>query len=194
MTVSCKQSMSHELTESAEIATDVIAERHQEEDGADRKLIAIVAMSTMVMALFSAIGALFTGISANDAMLVRTAEILTETRLESARLEVDILTANARLMQALGFEIDEEQVALIERDREEIIEFATEVEEYEVEVEVVMRAHERLAVGVTLLSVAITLGGMALVTRRKFVWYGGLFLSVIGAGYVITGLQTHLLY
>jgi hypothetical protein len=114
--------------------------------------------------------------------------------LESARLEVDILTANARLMQALGFEIDEEQVALIERDREEIIEFATEVEEYEVEVAVVMRAHERLAVGVTLLSVAITLGGMALVTRRKFVWYGGLFLSVIGAGYVITGLQTHLLY
>jgi len=158
--------MSHELTESAEIATDVIAERHQEEDGADRKLIAIVAMSTMVMALFSATGALFAGISANDAMLVRTAEILTETRLESDRLEVDILTANARLMQALGFEIDEEQVALIERDREETIEFATEVELDEAEVEVVMRAHERLAVGVTLLSIAITLGGMALTRRR----------------------------
>lgn len=186
--------MSHDLTESAEIAADVIAERHQEEAGADRKLIAIVAMSTMVMALFSAIGALFAGISANDAMLVRTAEILTETRLESDRLEVDILTANARLMQALGFEVDEEQVALIERDREEMIEFATEVELDEAEVEVVMRAHERLAVGVTLLSIAITLGGMALVTRRRPVWYLGLALSVAGAGYVITGLQTHLLY
>ena len=185
--------MSHDLTESAEIAADVIVEKHQEEDGGDKKLISIVAVSTMIMALFSAVGALFAGISANDAMLVRTAEILTKTQLESDRLEVDILTANARLMQALGFEINEEQVALVERDREEMIEFATEVELYEAEVEVVMRAHERLAVGVTLLSIAITLGGMALVTRLKPVWYLGLVLSVAGAGYVILGLHAHLL-
>lgn len=187
--------MAHDLTESAEIAADVIAERRleqEQEKESEKKFVGIVAMSTMVMALFSAIGALFAGISANDAMLVRTAEILTETRLETDRLEIDILAGNALMLEALGLEVDEEMLAQIEIDREEMAEFAAEVEFAEDEVELVMVAHERLAVGVTLLSIAITLAGMALVTRRRPIWYLGLGLSVVGAAYVVVGLQTHL--
>ena len=187
--------MAHDLTESAEIAADVIAERRleqEQEKESEKKFVGIVAMSTMVMALFSAIGALFAGISANDAMLVRTAEILTETRLETDRLEIDILAGNALMLEALGLEVEEEMLARIAEDREEMEEFAAEVEFAEDEVELVMVAHERLAVGVTLLSIAITLGGMALVTRRRPIWYLGLGLSVVGAAYVVVGLQTHL--
>ena len=42
--------------------------------------------------------------------------------------------------------------------------------------------------GVTLLSIAITLSGMAIIADRKIVWHVGIFFGAIGCGFVAWGI------
>lgn len=186
--------MSSELEESAEAAAEVIQEElaHSKVSEAEMKWIGMVAISTMVMALFSAMGALMAGITANEAMLARTSEILTELKVQTDRLEADLFASNLELISVLGAEEDEAKLEQIKRLREEEEALSETVKEEEEEVGSVMEAHERFAIGVTLLSVAVTLSGMAVVSLRRRIWHCALLIALLGGGFVAVGLVSKL--
>ena len=48
--------------------------------------------------------------------------------------------------------------------------------------------HAIFAIGITLLSVAITLTGMAIIAQHKLPWVTGLVLGGAGCGFVVYGL------
>lgn len=50
-------------------------------------------------------------------------------------------------------------------------------------------AHVIFAIAVTLLSVGITLGGMAMIARKRFLWIIGLVFGVGGAVSLVFGLR-----
>jgi len=51
-------------------------------------------------------------------------------------------------------------------------------------------AHELFAIATTLLSVAITLTGMAVIVKRERIWYIGLCIGGVGAVILFWGLAT----
>mgnify|MGYP001166280400 FL=1 len=52
--------------------------------------------------------------------------------------------------------------------------------------------HNIFALGVTLLSIAITLSGMAIVVDRPLLWHVGIVLGVAGSGLVARGIVRYL--
>jgi hypothetical protein len=93
--------MSSELGETAEAARELIVEEMQEKTET-AEWVRKVALSAIVMALISAIGALLAGITANESLMERTEEILEVSRLESDRLHVEVLRSKHDVLRALG--------------------------------------------------------------------------------------------
>lgn len=181
--------MAFELEESAEVAVEAIMEECVVggENGPEMKWIGMVAISTMIMALFSALGALMVGSTANEMLLSRTSEIIAEVKMENDRLEADIISVNVDLLTALGRDAEAKKLGEIKRDRDEMEELSAVVSEKESEAGEALEAHEKFGIGLTLLSVAVTLSGMALISRRRPVWYVALLIAVGGVVFVVMG-------
>jgi hypothetical protein len=180
--------MSSELEEAADMAVERIREEMDGEGGSRDGLTKWVALSTMVMALLSALGALMAGITANEVMVERTTELLQTSEESADRLDVEMLRSKHAILVSLGEVPDPGEAARIagyEADQEAL---AAETSGEESEVGTSLAAHERFALGVTLLSVAITLSGVTLVTKRKAAWGVGLSAAAVGVAFLAAGM------
>ena len=148
-----------------------------------------VALSTLLMALLSATGALMAAISAHESLLERSQEILDFVTLETDRLEIEVLQSKHEILRQLDETPAEGDLARIEAYREEEAELAEAVLEEEDLVAATTHAHLVFAVAVTLLSIGITLGGMAIIARQRFLWLIGLVFGVAGAVSVALGFR-----
>lgn len=177
-----------ELQESAEFASDVI----KDEAGAEEKpeWIAWTAIFAMVLALFSAVGALFAGISANEALLERTEEIAENADRNRDRIRLDLVKQSQLIAELIGKESDADAQKRIDAFEVQIEALNEETNIDEKEFVAAMRTHDILAIGVTILSIAITLCGMAMVTLAKPVWHCGFVLGIAGIGFVTYGFYT----
>ena len=147
-----------------------------------------VALSTLLMALLSATAALMAAIAAHEALLERSQEILDFVAAETDRLEIEIIESRRAVLQGLG-EIPVESQAQLEADRGEEARDIELAAEDELRVQRATSAHLVFAVAVTLLSIGITLGGMAVIARRRFLWIVGLGFGVAGAVAVVVGFM-----
>ena len=171
--------MAYEMDESSDVAKEIMQEQvehHQQSDPwVDR-----VALSAMIMALFTALSGLFAGITANALVVERTQEILVVEKLEAERLTIQILRSKHELLSALEHKPDEKEVELIKKYEKNIKKFAQQLIQEEGEVRHTLHEHEMFAIAVTVLSVAITLSGIALVSRGKTMWKIGLAFGFAG--------------
>lgn len=177
--------MASEFTEAADAAQDLIKEELLK---GESQWISRVALSTMVMALLSALGALLAGVTSNELITERTKEILEVSQLEADRIHVELLKSKHEILTSLGTAVDNSEVEEIRKYQDEIEELKTEIEAEESKVQITIFEHELFAFGVTLLSIAITLSGISLVAKRKRIWAAGLVIGVIGAGLVGIGV------
>jgi hypothetical protein len=181
--------MASELEDPAETARELISgewvsnSKEERSDWTSR-----VALSTMVIALFSAVGALLAGITANESLLKRTEEILEVSKLESDRLDIEFLKSKHEILTALGETPDIGEVERIRRYEEETGELKTSVDDDEPRIRTAMYEHELFATAVTLFSMAITLSGMSLIAKRRFLWMVSLTFAVVGSGFLGFGL------
>ena len=67
------------------------------------------------------------------------------------------------------------------RKRNDVKKLSAEAELDEAQVEQTLLEHEMFAIAVTLLSVAITICGIALLSRHRVLWLTGLFFGVAGS-------------
>ena len=178
--------MVSELEESAAAAKDLIMEElHMER--AHSKWTSQLAFSSMIMALLAAVSALLAGITANDSMIQRTTELLEASRLNEIQLSIEVAKSKHEILTSLGKSPDDAEVEKF-RASEAIMKANMEIEESRVEKTVY--EHELFAIGTTLLSMAITLSGLSIVTRRRSLWSVGLVFSAIGVGFVGWGVYT----
>ncbi len=170
-----------ELESTSEHAHELIHE-HAAASHADRSSpgwFTQVALSTLVMALLSALAALLAAISAHESLLERTQEILDFVALDTERLEVEVLRSKHDVLRQLGEEPPVSEVSRVRNYEEEIVAMTKKTAADEEVVRTSTHAHVIFAIAVTLLSVGITLGGMAIISRKRFLWIVGL---VFGAG------------
>jgi hypothetical protein len=171
-----------EVIETAETAQDTVLEAVESKEVGEQhpRWHKQVALTTLVMALLAALGALLAGRTANEALLGRTAEIIEMSRLEGDRLSVETLKSKHEILLALGETPDQAEVKRIKAFEAEMRELDTEAACEEALALSSASAHQILAIGVTMLSLGITLGGMAIVVERKYLWYVGLVFGALG--------------
>jgi len=140
-----------------------------------------VALTTLIMALLAALGGLLAGITADEALLARTKEIIEMNNLNSDRLYVETLKSKHGILIALGETPEPVEVQTVAAFEEDVRELGSEAAREERLVLGASSTHMIFATAVTLLSVGITLGGMAVVVERKWLWAVGLGFGAFGA-------------
>jgi hypothetical protein len=181
--------MASEFEESAETAQELISEELAENSREERSdWTSRVALSTMVIALFSAISGLLAGITANESLLERTEEILEVSKLESDYLEVEFLKSKHEILISLGESPDIGEIERISQYEGRMGESKTIREDDEPRIRATIYEHELFATAVTLFSMAITLSGMALVAKRRILWMVSLAFAVVGFGFLGFGV------
>ena len=147
-----------------------------------------VAIGTMLMGLLSALGALLAGMGANEALLTRTQEAIDVSRIQGERLELAVLEAEQTILESLGTELDSDHRRRGQERAQALREQIDRYEEHEARVERALELHEIFALSVTLLAVAISLSGIALVAERKNLWHTGLLMAGLGTAVFAFGL------
>ena len=183
-----------ELTEITETAEDTVLEAVEEpEVGPEEpKWHKHVTLTTLIMALLAALGGLLAGMTANQALLDRTEEIMGVSRLESERAYVETLKSKHEILTILGETPDPSEVAAVAAFEDRMGGLVASTAEDESEVHESADAHEIFAVAVTLLALGITLGGMAIVVERKLLWTVGLTFGALGTIGIGLGVLTML--
>jgi hypothetical protein len=186
------------MPEAPEVETERLHEAiHEELERAGGALLRAVALTTALLAALAALASLRAGATANEALALKT---------EATRLQAEASDQWA-YYQAKGVKaaVQEsvqsswlaagkqppagvaERVRRYGEEQEGIAEKAKEKEQErdarEREAEHLLHLHHRYANAVALFQVAIALGAVAALTRRRLVWLGSL---VVGAGGVVS--------
>jgi len=180
----------HKLESSTEQTRDLVVEEIDSQLG-ERivpKHHTKIALTTMLMALLAAFGALMAGISAQEALIDRTAEIIDVNVKESDRLAIDILKAKHEILISLGEKPDPIEVEQIAKYTREATIRAQKAMAEENIVQSLALPHLIFAVSVTLLSVGIALNGIAMVMDHRMLWLIGVILGILGVIGLVGGV------
>jgi len=172
---------------------ETIDEEIEREGGA---LLRGIALTTAVLAALAAVSALKAGGTANEALALKTeatrlqAEASDQwTYYQAKGLKATITEAEKNTWIALDKTPPEALAKNEERYAEDQRRSKEKAEELEKvrdtmgnEADHLMHHHHYFAQSVALLQVAIALGAVAALTRRRAVWVGSLLLGLIGAG------------
>ena len=171
-----------EIGESTELVEELVLESVKEDAGAHKspRWHKRVALTSLVLALLTALGGLLAGMTAHESLLERTREIIDISRAETDRISVEVLQAKHEILASLGESVDPAEIALLEAYEEEQQELMMEAALEEAQTQVTGYTHLVLAIAVTVLSVGITLGGMAVVVEERLLWIAGLIIGLIG--------------
>ena len=184
------------MPEGPEIDTDNLREAIDEEiEKESSTLLRTVALTTAIFAAFAAIASLQAGGTVNEALSLKTeatrlqAEASDQWAYYQAKgLKATVTELSKNTWTALDKTPPDELTKNQERyvkDQETSKEKAQELEkqrdEKSEEADRLMHRHHFFAQSVALLQVAIALGAVAALTRRRAAWLGSTLLGLIGA-------------
>lgn len=176
------------MPEEIEVPTEHLHETIHEHAEEGPRWIQGVALSAAILAVLAAIASLLAGHHANEAMLEQMQANDVWAFYQAKSIKSSVLDTRLQLLSALGKEVRaEEQGKLATYERE-----SKQIEENGKELETSSRAHMArhnvLARAVTVLQIAIALAAVAVLVRRKSVWFLSLALGVVGAAFTVQAL------
>jgi len=151
-----------------------------------------VALSTAIIAAFAAISSLLAGDHANEAMVSQIESSDQWAFFQAKSIKAAVLSTKIALIESQGKKAeakDEEKIAEYGKEQEEI---KKEAEAKHHEAEVHLKKHKLLAGGVTLLQIAIAVGAISALTKRKIFWGVSLLFGLSGVGFLLTELLSAL--
>ena len=178
-----------ELEETAEFAKDLIREELLK-DGEEEKYrwFDKVGLSATIMALLVAVGALLASYTSDELMIERTEEILEISYMEADRIDIELLKTKHAILLSLGESVDNLEIEKINKYQDEIEQFKSDTENEESKFVQTFFENKVFAIGVTLLSIALTLSGMSMISKSKKIWIVGLGFGLIGASFIGVGI------
>ena len=178
--------MDEEISETAECGIDLTIVSQREDAG--RRWLEFAAFSCLLMAMVMAVGALLAGMTANEALISRQKQIAELSEANFLLLEHKIVENRVFYMKIedMGIAPDmKQEMEEWKRRGEKLTEHAkVDVEESEA----VFHIHEILVIGVTILSLAISLTGLATLVKRPKIWYISLVVAIVGVVFVANGV------
>jgi hypothetical protein len=159
---------------------------HEGQENKDRWVL-YVALSTAVIAVLAAITGLLAGDHADEAMLAQIKASDQWAFYQAKSIKSETISTSNKILIALGktpAAKDTAKIASNKKDQEEIMEKA---KDFQKESDEHVGKHRILARGVTLFQVAISIGAIAIITKRKGLWYGSLIFAAVGIFFLLQG-------
>ncbi|MBS2026524.1 MAG: DUF4337 domain-containing protein [Deltaproteobacteria bacterium] len=148
-----------------------------------------VALSSAILAVVAALAALFAGHYANDAMIERIEAGDKWSYYQAKSIKESVLRTKVATIEAMGKPVDPKDEKKIEKYEDEQGEIQAEANKLTDESEAHLTQHTRLAGSVTFFQVAIALGAIAVLTKRKELWFASLLVGLLGAGTMAYGFM-----
>lgn len=177
------------MSEEIEVATEHLQETLQEklnEEGG--RWIMYVAMTAAILSVLAAAAALFAGHHANEATLSQIKASNAWSYYQAKGVKSYVLSMKVSLLKDLDKPVDPkdlEKIATITNEQSEIKKEATNLED---ESKLHLMRHVPLSAAVTFFQVSIALCALTVLTKRRYLYYGSLLLSVIGLIFFVKGL------
>jgi hypothetical protein len=148
-----------------------------------------VALCSAVLAVAAAIASLKAGHAANEAILLQAKSSNQWAYFQSKSIKEAVLASKVDLIKALGKKVDEKDAEKLADYAKEKAEIQEEAKKQSDESDHEMEIHVILAKAVTFFQIAIALSAMAVLTKKRFLWYSGMGLGVVGAFLLFHGLS-----
>jgi hypothetical protein len=176
--------------EEIEVPTEHLHEQIQEKaEEQKEKWILYVALSTAFMAVLAAVAGLLAGHHANEALIERVKASDQWSFYQSKNLKAEVLASTDKILRTLSptppKEDNSQQIARYEKDKETIKKTAEEAEKSS---EAHLSMHVPLATAVTCFQIAIAISAIAILTRKRRLWFGGMILTIIGIVFLLMGI------
>jgi hypothetical protein len=173
------------MPEEIEVPTEHLHEAlHEEAEGHGPGWISKVALSAAVLAVTAAVAALLAGHHANEAMLEQMQATDQWAYYQAKGIKGSLVENKLDMLAAVGKEAKEDDRKKIERYKEEQKEIEEKAKELERSSDQHMHRHVIFARAVTTYQVAIALSAIAVLSRKKLLWFVGLALGAIGTGFL----------
>ncbi|MGD0898323.1 MAG: DUF4337 domain-containing protein [Thermoguttaceae bacterium] len=147
-----------------------------------------VALTAAVLAVLAAVTALLAEHHADEAMLlqIRASDMWGYYQAKATQLE--ILEAKRALLEALGKTPDPETQRKQAHHKDKQADLKAEAEKLQEESKHHLEAHGPLSRGVTMFQVAIAVGAISVLTRRKGFWYLAFGFGLAGVAFLVRGI------
>jgi len=176
-----------DYSESIHEQSDEHAHHIMHESGGKEKWVIWVALSTAVIAVFAAITGLLAGTSADESMLAQIKASDQWALYQAKGIKADLLTSTNHMIVIMGKTPDTADVAKVKRERAEQVVIMVEANELQKESKKHVAKHEVFSRGVTIFQIAIAIGAISILTKRRILWIVSLGFAVIGIFFFIQG-------
>jgi hypothetical protein len=185
------------MPEGPEVDTDKLREAIDEEiEKEGGALLRTIAVTTSLFAAIAAISSLQAGGTVNEALAQKTDAAVLQAKAsdqwayyQAKGLKATVTELSKNTWVALDKPAPDELAKSLEKytedqksSREKAEEFEKQRDEKNEEAEHLMHHHHFYAQSVALLQVAIALGAVAALTRKRLVWVGSALLGAVGCG------------
>ncbi len=176
--------------EEMEDPTESLQEKiHEKAEEEKERWTLYVALSTACIAVFAAIAGLLAGHHANEAVIDRQKSGDQWNYYQAKGIKSEIAAATDKILRALSAKpVPEDSKAAVERYEKEKEEIKMNAEELDKSSEDHLAKHVTLSKAVTIFQIAIAISAIAILTRRKILWYAGIALTVAGVVFFIIGV------
>ncbi len=167
--------------ESPEVPTEHLHEHmeHHAKHGGERWMLG-VALSSALLAALAAVGSLQAGHHANEAMVAQIESANEWSHFQSKSIKESQLKSKMDILEALNkpaTPADKTKLEEYKTDKEEIQKLA---EERKVESKHELTTHQIFARSVTLFQIAISIGAISALTKRRRFWLFSLGCGAVG--------------
>lgn len=176
-----------------DIGVDAVIEHQREKQTADKaRWESWVALSASLLAVLSAIAALYATFAADEAAIAESKETVIAAYASGAEASYHIMQTKVEILQAWGKpvnETDEAQMNEHELKLRKLLEKSRSDDrkgghEY--------KTHDLLMIAVALFQLSTLLGGLAVVVQRPALWMLGMSFTLGGAWFMIRGMAEYL--
>ena len=174
--------------EEIEVPTEHLHEHieHGVEESKEKWILG-VALSSAFLAALAAVSSLMAGFHANEAMIQRIKSSDQWSYYQAKGIKSAVLSSKLELLKSLKKPVSEQDEQKVEQYKEDQEKISEDAKKFEEDSEDHLKHHETLAHSVTLFQVAIAVGAIAALTRRKTFWLVSMGFGAIGLVFFILG-------
>jgi len=164
------------------------AEHAAHEGGGKDKWVIYVAMTTALIAVLAAITGLLAGDHADEAMLSQIHASDQWAFYQAKSIKSDVIAQGDKLMLALGKKTSPQDSAKISSNKADQVKIMAEAKAAEKESHEHSAKHKILARGVTLFQIAIAIGAISIIVKRKPLWVVSVAFAAAGIYFFVQGV------
>lgn len=168
---------------------EAIHEKAEEKKEEREKWALGVALSTAVMAVLAAIAGLLSGHHVNEAMIEQIKSSDQWAFYQSKSIKSEVASQSDKILRSISskpFEENSIEIARYEKEKADIQKIA---EEDAKNSEEHLSRHITLSKAVTIFQIAIAISAIAILTRKKLLWYLAILLTLCGSVFLIMGVM-----